>query len=133
MEEFFPKLATIFIVIEIIVLIASLISMILFRHKRIETYLHLSDDRLAKIIRADEKLVTYFKLMLWLSPVYLVILPLAIYYVLPEWTVYYTIIVILIFVTALVEYFYVKWILEQLRLRTQPTSPHSKDLQNLLP
>jgi len=133
MEEFFPKIATIIIIIEIIVLIASLVSMILFRPKRIDIYLHLSDDRLAKIIRADEKLFRYFKLMLWLSPAYLVFVPLAIYYILPEWTVYCIILDFLMFLSVLVAYRYVKWILGQLRLRTQPTSPHSKDLQTLPP
>ena len=128
MEEFFPKLATIIIVIEIIVLIASLVSMTLFRQKRIDGYLHLSDDRLVKIIRADEKLFRYFKLMLWASPVYLVIVPLAIYFVLPEWTVYHIIIDFLVFVSVLVAYRYTKWILEQLRLRMEQTHQASKNL-----
>ena len=133
MEEFFPKFATIFIVIWLILLYAILVEIYFYRHKLIDNYLRLSDDRLARIIWANEKMIKIYKLMLWLSPAYLIFVPLAIYYVLPEWTVYYTIIVILLFVTALVEYFYVKWILEQLRLRTLPTSPHSKDLHTLPP
>jgi hypothetical protein len=121
MEEFFPRFATIFIIIWLILLCAILVEICFYRHKLIDTYLRLSDDRLNRIIRGNEKVVKIYRLMLWLSPVYLVFVPLAIYYVLPEWTVYYTIIVFLLFVTALVEYFYVRWILEQLSPRMEHT------------
>jgi hypothetical protein len=66
--------------------------------------------------------------MLWASPVYLVIVPLAIYFVLPEWTVYHIIIDFLVFVSVLVAYRYTKWILEQLRLRMEQTHQASKNL-----
>jgi hypothetical protein len=119
MEEYFPKFAGIFIAFEIIVLIASLVSMFLFGHKRIDRYLQMSDDRLAKVIRAAEKLCKLYRLMLWFSPIYLVFVPLAIYYFLPEWTVYYVIIDLLLFVAVAEVYFYEKWILKQIKPRAQ--------------
>jgi len=134
MEELFPRFATIIIVIWLILLCGIMVEICFFRYKLIDSYLRLSDDRLTRIIRGNEKMIRLWKMMLWLSPAYMIFVPLAIYYyAIPEWTVYYSIICILMFVTVLVEYFYSKWILEQLRLQTPPTTPHPKDLQDLVP
>ncbi len=115
MEAFFPKFATIFIVIWLILLCAILVEICYFRQKLIDTYLRLSDDRLDRIIRGNEKMIRLYKMMLWLSPATLIFVPLAIYYyAVPEWAVYYAIMDFLLFLTVLVEYFYAKWILGQL-------------------
>jgi hypothetical protein len=118
MEAFFPKFAAISIVIGFIVVFAFPASIILFRHNHIERYRRFSDDRLAKVIRSAENLCRYFRLMFWLSPVYLVLVPLAIYYyAIPEWTIYYIILDLLVYVAVLEMYFYEKWILKQLKAR----------------
>jgi hypothetical protein len=122
MEEYFPKFAAIFIVIEIIVVIANPLSILLSRHKYIEGYLKLSEDRQKKITRSNESLSRLLRLMLWLSPVYLVLVPLAIYYVLPEWTVYFILIDFLMFMAVLEMYYYEKWILKEIRSCTPALS-----------
>ena len=125
MEEYFRNFLTILVVFWMICLSAILAEIVLYRHKLIEQYLRLSDDRCSKIIQNNEKIIKLLRLMLWLSPVYLVFVPLAIYYFTPEWTTYCTILIFLWVVSVLIEYLYTGWILEQLK------PPHSADRSSL--
>jgi hypothetical protein len=128
MEEIFPKLATILVVIWLIWLSAMLVVIVFFRHKLIDGLLRLGDDRQARIIQNDEKLIKLYRLMLWFSPVYLIFVPLAIYYTLPEWTIYHIIIVLLVFASTLLEYVYTRWILTQLKPHPPPAAQDSKNV-----
>jgi len=110
----FIKFLSVFTILYVIVLITTVLYHILFKRKIVDKYLRLPLERKAKILEANIKLENQFKLLLFLSPLYL-IAPIVWYFYFRESSIYVTVIFYLTFASTLYIYVYIKWFIDQIR------------------
>lgn len=79
-----------------------------FVRKIAVSILRLSDEKKSRLFQADSSLMVIYKILLWLTPLYLFIIPLIAYFYIPESFVYLTILLILMFIVVLGEFLYRK-------------------------
>ena len=86
----------------------------IFRKKYAESMANLPVSNKSRIIKTDKRLVGIFKIFLWLSPLYLIILPLVCFLFVKEVFLPISITVYLLIATILQEYLFRKWLVNQL-------------------
>ncbi len=87
------------------------------REKYAQSFFKLSDSARARLVRADRVVVQVFRIFLWLSPLYLVIVPLIVYFYDKNNFFIVTICVVLLVVTIGQEYLFRKWLINYLETK----------------
>jgi hypothetical protein len=89
---------------------------IINRTKYIERIRNKNPDEIKSIIEIYKKVRKTFQLFLFSSPIYLILLPIILYFFLPELLVISIVCMILVFIGALINYFYINWIINKLSM-----------------
>jgi hypothetical protein len=63
-----------------------------------------------RLLQADRRLMVVFKVLLWLSPLYVIVIPLLLFYVERDSFLAVTICMVLLVITVLQEYLFRKWL-----------------------
>ena len=90
------------------------------RENYAESIAKLSDVSKERLIKTDKLLVGLFKIILWLTPLFLVFIPLALFFYLREFFLVTTICMVLFVVTIWQEYAFRKWLINYLESRAIP-------------
>ena len=101
--------------IEIIFLMLRIV-LLFFGKKNAEVLVKLKDEKLKIFIDSRTMMVKLFKLLLWLSPLYLVFFPIGIYIFMPEINAIMVFTVLFLMeLLLLVEFLYSRWLLRYLK------------------
>ncbi len=117
MDASFLSILNIFTIFFAVLIILQLINIYFFRNRLIEEYLRLDDERFTRIYNNQIKGRNIFRLALWFSPVYLILMPLAFYFTLPELCVPVIKMDLGLTVMMLADFLYYNWIVRQLSAR----------------
>jgi small-conductance mechanosensitive channel len=89
----------------------------IYRERYAEAFLRLPDGNRERFIKLEKRMVYLFRIVLWLSPIYLIVLPLSMFFYLREAFLATTVSMILFCVTLLQEYSLRKWLIGYLEIK----------------
>ena len=89
----------------------------LYREKYAASFSKLPDARRERLVQSDRALVQVFRIFLWLSPLYLIIVPLIFFFFDKESFLVVTICMALLVVTVSQEYLFRKWLINYMETR----------------
>jgi len=94
-----------------IVLLVIGIVRFLARDRLVNSVLNSSDEKKSRFIHSISRAISLQKIILWMSPIYLLLLPLIAYFYFPDLFYYFLISMLLVYAVMLQEYFYSKSIM----------------------
>jgi hypothetical protein len=92
----------------------------IFREKYAEGLSRLRGARRERLLKTDRTLIDYFRILLWLSPVYLIVLPIALFFYEREVFPIATISMVLFVGMILQEYLFRKWLIKYMETQELP-------------
>jgi hypothetical protein len=118
MDDFFKTfLTTIYkILVGLFVIILILdVAKYLFKRKYIEFVLRSPEEVRQRLMRSSSLVVSVYKMLFWLAPIILLMLPLAIYLFFPNWFWQVTVMAILFYMVLLEDFLYRRSFLKAIR------------------
>jgi hypothetical protein len=118
----YPVIISIFFIFELILGVFSYI----YREKHVAAFLKLPDANRERLIKAYKNSAKALKAALWLSPIYLLLIPATFVYFLRDRFIVSVICTVLFVIIILYEYLYRKWLINRLESKDQALSTHTK-------
>lgn len=112
----------------VLILLVALLRYIV-REKYAQSFSKLPDSARERLFQADRVVVQLFRIFLWLSPLYLVIVPLIIFFVDKRNFLVATICMVLLVVTVGQEYLFRKWLINYLETKQLLKSGSTNELR----
>jgi len=87
----------------------------LLRKKLIEYILRSPEEKQQIYIRTDSRLISIYKILFWMAPVYLLLIPIVFYLFLPDQFLYAAIVITLMYVLIFEDFLYRRSILKAIK------------------